>query len=381
MPADTPQQSAGSPAGDPPPAASRLASAAVVLIVGSALAVGGLAVQRRAASGREATSRSAAVAGGAPVKVVSVGLSAKNRHLTLLGEARPFASVTLYAKVSGYLKDVRVDRGDHVVAGAVLATIESPETDRAYSGAQAEYDNKAQIARRVAQLRVKNFVSLQEAEQADAEAAIAKERLGSLEDQKAYETIRAPFDGTVTARFADAGALMQNAANSQTSALPVVTVSQTNRLRVMVYLDQADASAVRAGTPATISFDERPDFHVAARVARVSGELDARTRKMLCELDLDNRGGAIVPGGFVRVTLEVSQVALPEAPSEALIIRKGGTYVGVVGPDGFARVRQVTVAANDGRNVTFTRGVSIGDRLALNVGQGTADSVRVKETP
>jgi RND family efflux transporter MFP subunit len=381
MSADQAVSPAPGGAGPPRPSAARLGLGATFVIVVALLAVIGLALQRRAGAGRDAAARTTAVAAGPPVKVVTVELSPRSRHLALLGEARPFASVTLYAKVSGYLRDVRVDRGDRVAAGTVLATIESPETDRAFAGAKAEYDNKAQVARRVAQLRAKNFVSAQEAEQADAEAAVARERLGAFEDQKAYETLRAPFAGTVTARFADPGALVQNAANSQTSALPVVTVSQTDRLRVMVYLDQADASAVRAGTPATISVDERPDWRVEARIARVSGELDAKSRKMLAEVDLDGRGGAIVPGGFVRVTLDVPQAALPQAPAEALIVRKGGTFVGVVGSDGMVRLRAVRVAANDGRSVTFASGVAVGDRLALNLGAGTGDSVRVQGMP
>jgi RND family efflux transporter MFP subunit len=345
-----------------------------------AAVVGLLAFKSRSKSADETTSRTAAVARGPRVSISTVALSPATRRLVLLGEARPFASVTLYAKVSGYLRDVRVDRGDRVVAGQVIATIESPETDRAYAGAKIDYDNKAQLARRIAQLRAKNFVSAQEAEQAEADAAGARERLGALEEQRAYQELKAPFDGTVTARYADPGALLQSAASSQTSALPVVTVSETRRLRVFIYLDQADAGAVRAGTRAEISLDERPAFHVSTTVARVSGELDGKTRKMLAEIDLADRSGSIIAGGFVRVLLEVPQQALPQAPAEALVVRKAGTLVGVVGDDGIVRLRPVRVESNDGKFVTFASGVHVGDRLALNLGAGTADSARVQGT-
>ncbi len=356
---------------------TRLLVGGAVLIGATALIVATLAFRRQTGSTTDATARAADVARGPRVKLVTVDQSPATRHLALLGEARPFASVTLYAKVSGYLRDIRVDRGDHVAAGALLATIESPETDRALAGAKVDYDNKVQIAHRIAQLRAKNFVSLQEADQAEAEASIARERLGGLQEQRAYQQLRAPFAGTITARFADAGALVQSAATSQTSALPVVTVSQTNHLRVLVYLDQSDAIDVRAGTPAIISLDERPDLQRRTRVARVSGELDAKTRKMMAELDLANLDGAIVPGGFVRVQLDVPQRTLPQAPSEALVVRKTGTFVGVAGTDGIVRLRAVRVATNDGQHVTFASGVNVGERLALNLGAGTGDSLRV----
>jgi RND family efflux transporter MFP subunit len=375
----TPRSTDESGAGNAPtasPTGLRIGALTLILLLSGVVAL--FAFRRNSSVANDATERTVAVGKGATVKIATVDSSPSARHLVLLGEARPYESVTLYAKVSGYLRDVRVDKGSHVGAGDVIATIESPETDRAYAGAKAEYDNKMQIAKRVTQLRAKNFVSAQEAEQAEADAAIAGERLGALQEQRAYETLKAPFAGTVTARFADPGALMQSAATSQTSALPVATVSQTNRLRVMVYLDQGDASAVRAGTRATISLDERPAFHLTAKVARVSGELDAKSRKMLAEIDVPNQDGAIVPGGFVRVTLDLAQPSLPQAPTEALIVRKSGTFVAVVGTNGYARLRPVQVAANDGRTVTFLSGVRTGEKVALSLGAGSGDSVQVQ---
>src|SRR5262249_46655958 len=161
------------------------------------------------------------------IRTTTAQMPTGNPSVELIGEARPFAAVTLYAKVSGYLKSVSVDMGDRVKAGQVLAVIESPETDRAYSAAKEDFDNKQVKAQRIAKLLDKKFASPDEADQARTEAAVARERLAGLEEQRAYETLRAPFDGRVTARFADPGALVQNAASSQTSALPVVTVAQT----------------------------------------------------------------------------------------------------------------------------------------------------------
>ncbi len=350
----------------------------VVLIAGAAASVAILWSRRTASAASDAATRTAQVDAGAVVRTIVAMRSDDVRHVELLGEARPMATVTLYAKVSGYLKTIAVDVGDHVKMGQVVATIESPETDRALLGAKADFDNRAATAARIAKLLDHKYVSPQEAEQAKTDAAVAEQRVASLSEQQAYETLKAPLTGTVTARFADPGALMQSAASSQTSALPVVTVAQTDSLRVLIYLDQADASLVHRGARATIGLTERPDIHIVGTVARVSGELDPKTRKMLVEVDVDNRVGEIIAGSFVQVRLDVPTTARIQAPAEALTVRQGHTLVGVVDPDATIHFREATVLSNDGQTVIFGSGVSAGDRLAINVGSAIADGARVQ---
>ncbi|HXC25493.1 MAG TPA: efflux RND transporter periplasmic adaptor subunit [Gemmatimonadaceae bacterium] len=357
---------------------------AVILLLVAVVAVVALAVRRRTSADQDTSVRVHEVGRGPLVRVTTVKEAPAAEHLDLLGEADPYASVTLYAKVSGYLSSVRVDKGDHVEAGAVLATIESPETDRAYSAVKADYDNKALTASRVDKLLASKLVSPEEAGDARTQATIAHERLAGLSEEQAYEVLRAPFSGTVTARYADPGALMQNAATSQTNALPVVTVSQTNRLRVYVYLDQGDAAHVRRGTHATITLQERPDVHLAATVTRLSGVLDPKTRKMLAELDIDNRDGTIIPGSFVQVLLDLPVPARPQAPAEALIVREGKngaaghSSVAIVGDDNRVHFQDVTVVGNDGRTVIFGSGVIPGDRVALNLGNAVAAGTLIR---
>src|SRR5581483_1675084 len=190
------------------------------IIVGSVVLVGGavafvaiLATHRNARAAKVASTLTSDVASGQIVRTVIADMSGASPTIQLIGEARPFAAVTLYAKVSGYLKNVNVDMGDKVKAGQVVATIESPETDAAYSAAKADYENKQVTAERVAKLLDKKFASPEESDRARTDAAVAHERLAGLEQQRGYELLRAPFAGTVTARFADPGALVQNAAN------------------------------------------------------------------------------------------------------------------------------------------------------------------------
>ncbi|MBI2795272.1 MAG: efflux RND transporter periplasmic adaptor subunit [Gemmatimonadetes bacterium] len=356
----------------------RLARAAVVAALVLTATVPWLAWRRSHGAAADERARVADVAGGPLVRTTTVAVSPPARTLSLLGEARPWASVTLYAKVSGYLRSVQVDKGDRVHAGQVLAEIESPEIDRAWQGAKAEHDNKVAVAARMRTLLEKKLVSPQEAEQAITDAAVAGERLSALAAQREYETLRAPFDGTVTERFADAGALVQSATSSQTSAQPVCTVTQVSRLRVYVYLDQADAAAVHRGIRATVSVAERPGFRRLSEVSRVSGELDPRTRKMLAEVDVDDADQAIVPGGFVQVELEVPMARLPAVPVEALLTRDGQSMVAVVAPDSTIRLQAVHVAANDGKLVTLSSGVAAGTPVVMGPGAWAVDGARVR---
>jgi RND family efflux transporter MFP subunit len=315
---------------------------------------------------------------GPHVEVVVVKKSDPNRTLTLVGEARPFATVTLYAKVSGYMKSIKVDKGDHVKKDQVLAIIESPEIDKNYQGALADSENKSSISRRMNQLRNRSLVSPQEADQADSDAKVAKSRLESLAVQKAYETLRAPFDGTVTSRYADAGALVQNAENSQTSAQPVVTISQVDSLRVYVYVDQKDAAFIQVGGPAQVSVAERPDLHLTAMITRVSGELDPKTKMLLTEIDIDNKQGQLVPGSFVQVTLNLKIPEQLEVPAQSLLIQQGKSFVVTVDDADLIHYKEVKAGDNDGQFVSIYSGVNENERVAVNLGSQWAEGSHIR---
>jgi membrane fusion protein (multidrug efflux system) len=315
------------------------------------------------------------------IHTVSAHKSAANRKITIIGETRPYAAVTLYAKVSGYLKKVYVDKGDKVVKDQTLAIIESPETDREYQGALADARNKRSIGQRMQTLRARNLVSAQESEQAESDAQVSEARLASLAVQKSYETLRAPFSGTVTSRYADAGALVQNAANSQTSALPVVTISDVNRLRIYVYLNQRDATFVNIGDPVKITVAERPGFEVVSSVARISGELDTKTRMLLTEIDVDNEQNNFVPGSFVQVTLQLKTPSLVEIPIEALINRQGKTLAALVKTDNTLTYRNLVLHSNDGQLVAIQSGLEEGDSIALNLGDNFPEGSHVRVMP
>lgn len=318
------------------------------------------------------------LAKGPQVKTAKATLAPAERTVKLLGEARPYAAVTLYAKVSGYLKTVKVDKGDVVRKGQVLAIIESPETDKAYEGALSDARNKKAISDRIAKLLERDLVSQQEADNAKSDAEVASAHLQSAEVLKSYETLRAPFDGTITARFADPGALVQNATASQTSALPVLAISQVTELRVYVYLDQRDAIFVSKGTPVSISLTERPDLNLTGHVARVSGQLDEKTRMLLAEIDLDNKKSDIVAGSLVEVSLNLKTVPGVEVPAEALVLRGGKTMVPVIDQNNEVTYTEVKVVDNSGKSVKVQSGLQEGQTVALNLGNTVADHGKVR---
>ncbi len=337
-----------------------------------------LFVSRSSLAKSEAAARQAAVQAGPRVRVLKATRSAGTRKLQREAEARPFASVTLYAKVSGYLKDIRVDRGDAVEANQVLAVIESPELDRQYEGALADARTKHLIAKRTENLMPSGVVSTQEADVARANAEVAQASVDAFKTQKSYQVLRAPFAGTVTARFADPGALIQSAASSQTSAMPVVTVSQIDRLRVYVYVDQRAAASIRVGDPAEIRAAERPEVVKKGTVARLNHELDPKSKTMLAEIDLDNRDQGIIPGSYVSVTLELSAPRWVEIPAEALIFKGVEPFVAVVDGENRVRYRPVKLADQDGQKAQLFAGLSEGELVAINVGDSVADGDRIQ---
>jgi RND family efflux transporter MFP subunit len=333
---------------------------------------------KRASTSRERQARTAVVARGPTVRTTSVERSPGTRTITLTGETRPFLSVALYAKVSGYLRDVRVDKGDHVKEGQVLAVVASPETDLQVAGAIADAQNKRTIADRDAKLIAQKLIAPEEAQQAATDAQVATTTAGRYEALKEYELIRAPFSGTVTARYADPGALVQNAGGSQTSALPIVEVGTTDSLRIFVYVAQRDAADIHRGAPAMITDPSRPNVQVAGTVTRYTGELDPNTRTLLAEIDLTNRKGAIVPGSFVQVSLGVVGPRYLEIPAAALVVRGEKDYVAVITPNNRVTFREVHVLDTNGVTVRLLDGVQEGERVALNLGDSVPDGQHVQ---
>jgi RND family efflux transporter MFP subunit len=350
----------------------------VAALLATVLGVVGLGSHRRSQAREDAASRTAAIQKGPRVRVAPVKASPGLRRLQLQGEARPFAEVTLYAKVAGFLHDLRVDKGDRVKSGQLIATVTAPEIDHQYAAAVADARNKRVNAKRLGALQPSGVVSQQELDQGRASADVADAAEAALATQRGYRVIKAPFDGIVTARFADPGTLIQSAANGQSGAVPIVAVAKADKLRVYVYVDQASAPFVRAGDAAKITLAERPGWVRQAAVTRTTGSLSPKTRTMQTEVDVENTDGAVVPGSYVDVTLSVRVPSLLEIPAEALVTRGDKTQVAVVDDAGKVHYRSVVIGDDDGQTVRLVSGVSAGDRVALNLGNEVEDGGAVQ---
>jgi membrane fusion protein, multidrug efflux system len=320
------------------------------------------------------------VSQGPAVQVATISQGPKERQISLLGDTRPYQVVTLYGKVSGYVRSINVDRGDHVKTGDVLAEVESAETDRQYDAAVSDMDNKRKNADREHDLVGKGWTSVQSADAASTAYRMAVANVAQLQVMKSYEVLHAPFDGTVTARFVDVGGLVQSSVTNQTSNQPVLTMADMSKLRVDVYVEQADVPYVHVGDMADVADGANAARRVRARIARTSDQLDPRTRTLFVELEVDNSENFLVPGSFAYVTLHVPVASYPEVPVAALIVRGTNTFVADVGKDSLVHLKPVKVANTDGSVASIADGARAGDRVALNLPDEVGDGGKVRPT-
>ena len=351
-----------------------IALAIAILIAGAAALLLRHRQQRRLHA--DGAVRGPAVDGGPRVLVAAAHVTPGARVLTLPGDVRAFFQSTVYAKVSGYVKSMRVDKGDSVRAGQVLAVLESPEVDQQVAAAASDLAIKRRTFDRYRDLVGKDYVSRQDFDTVRAQYEVSQAALRQARALQRYEVLRAPFDGTVTARYVDPGSLIPAATGSTASALPLVDVADLRRLRITLFVQQDGAAFVHEGDPVTIVDDRRPDIEIPARVSRFSRSLDPRSRAMLCEIWLDNRYH-LYPGTFVHVTLHLDAPALPTVPSTALLLRENRMVVAVI-QGGRVRLAPVKLGIDDGQTVQIAHGVKAGDLVALNLPSEVEDGAPVR---
>jgi RND family efflux transporter MFP subunit len=347
------------------------------LTVGAFVAVGYFHFSRNhtVAAAREA--RANTVERGPRVEVVAAVQGPTERTITLLADVRSNATATLYAKVSGYVKSVAVDRGDRVQAGQVVAMIESPEIDQQYAAALTDLEHKRRNLARSKELFANGNTTQVAMLQFETEARVTEANVKGIETIKGYQTIRAPFAGRVTARFVDPGALITNAQTNIVSALPILTVSDDSRLRVFCYLQQQDVPFVNVGDVADVIDASNPERRMQAKISRMTGELDPRTRTMQIEINIDNAEGFLAAGSFANVTLHVPIKSYPQIPVSGLLVRGADNFVAMVEND-MLRWKPIRVASTDGNTVTVAEGLRQGDRVAINLPDEVTDGAKVQ---
>ncbi len=334
-------------------------------------------LERRRLERAETAERQRAAAGGTRVLVARVEKTERGRRVTLPGDVRPFRQATLYAKVSGYVKSMEVDKGDKVRQGQLLATLESPETDEQVLAAKASLRTRRQVADRYRHLVGPGVVSRQDFDQASGDLKVASAQFGQALALERYKSIRAPFDGIVTARYVDPGALLPAATGATASAQALVEVTDMKRVRIYVYLGQPDASFVSERTPVEITSDAHPGNSQRGQVTRIARALDPRTRTMLTEIDLDNQQDWFYPGLFVRVTLELDAPPSLVIPSDAVFLRNGKPEVAVIA-GGQAKFTSIVTGYDNGHQVIVESGLGEGQLVGMHVGDEISDGARVQ---
>jgi RND family efflux transporter MFP subunit len=317
---------------------------------------------------------------GPRVFVTKVVAVPPHRDVSLPAEVRAFFTSTVYAKIPGYLKEMRVDKGDRVQANQILAIIESPETDAQYLGAVSDLRRKGLLHTRLRQLLPGQYVSAQEVADARGAADLARSVRDHLKVLREYEVVRAPFTGLITGRYVDPGALIPAPISATESAMPLVDIADLSRVRIAVYVSQDVSDSVHAGTPVTITQDGRPDLQLSTTITRAAGAVDPRSRMMLCEVWIENEKLRLQAGTFARVTLHLETPPTPTVPDEAVFTRNGVQFVAIVEGNKVHLV-QVKLGVDDGITVQVLEGLKAGDIVALNLRADIEDEGVIQAVP
>jgi RND family efflux transporter MFP subunit len=280
----------------------------------------------------------------------------------------PQQEATLYAKVSGYLKTIKVDKGDEVREGELLAELEVPELLAQQAQAKAElavaHTNFVRIDE--ARQRAPDLVVPQNVDDLRGRWEVAQAKLQGLETLLQYTRITAPFGGVVTARFMDPGAFVaapSGGGAAQTGAL--VTLMDYRRVRVQVAIPETEVLFITNGVPAQLSIEELPGRVIPGSVTRFAHALDPATKTMLAEIELDNPANELRPGAYATVRLEVERKKTALLlPVQAVATEKSGSAVYVIA-EGRARKKPVRIGFNDGTNAEILEGIANGQPVIL----------------
>ena len=332
------------------------------------------------------------------VKTALPKSDAAGQTVSLPGTLQGYVQSPIAARASGYLKRWTHDIGSRVAKGALLAEIEAPEIDQQLSQAIAVREQTASslglaksTRERWEALKKRDAVSQQDLDekrsgevQATANLAAADANVERLRQLEGFKRVVAPFAGVITRRSVDVGDLIEAGGGA---GRVLFTLTQTDPLRVYIYVPQAYSQLVKPGQEVSITQAELRGQVFRGTVARTAGSIDAATRTMQVEIQLPNRDGLLLPGAYVQAALPLAASKALVIPANTLMIRGAGTLVAVVGADGRIKLKPIKVGRNYGQTVEVIDGVSATDQLVLNPSDslGEGDTVTVvpaaKEAP
>ncbi|MES2055402.1 MAG: efflux RND transporter periplasmic adaptor subunit [Pseudomonadota bacterium] len=378
----------------PEPASGSLKKVGIAAAV-VAVGLAGLGIFMRSHSDAQLANWTTAQATPIVTVIQAKGAGASDA-LTLPGNVQAFNSAPIYARTNGYVRRWFVDIGDSVRAGQTLAILDAPEVDQQVEAARADLQTAranralaASTATRWRDLLAKDAVSKQEtdekfgdlaAKSAIANAASANvRRLGALQG---FTRLTAPFSGTVTSRSTQIGALVTSGTAAST---PLFTVADVSRMRIYVRIPQAFSGQIHQGMHASLTVPEFPGRDFDVTLTRSAGAVDPQSGTVLVELQTANDDRALKPGAYAQVKFPVGGGATAglRLPSSALMIGAKGTQVAVVGADGKAQLKTITIGRDDGDSVSISAGLTAADRVIDSPPDSlqSGDPVRITTTP
>jgi RND family efflux transporter MFP subunit len=354
----------------------------VALVVAGAVVITGIATRANSNEKLKQWTMEQAVPN---VSVILPSASGEVSSIDLPARFEAYSRAPIYARVNGYLRNWHADIGTRVKAGQVLAEVETPDLDQKLLQAKADLAT-AKANEALAKTTAERWVSLldsgavspqevdekkgdHDAKQAMTKAAQANvDRLLATRD---FARIVSPFDGTVTARNTDTGALITEGSNNGPA---LFEISDTRKLRLYVNVPQNYVGSIKPGTTAGITVPEQPGKTYAATVESSSRAVDAASGAMLVQLIVDNKDAALLPGGYANVNLRLPKtMAALSIPSSALIFDKTGLRVATVDTDNKAKLKPVTLARDLGKTVELSSGIAGTDRVIENPPDGISD--------
>jgi RND family efflux transporter MFP subunit len=325
------------------------------------------------------------------VRVVTVGASPGNIVVTLPATTAAFADANIYARATGYIGKRSVDIGDHVKQGELLAELGVPELDEQIAQnestleqlkaavqqaeanatlAQATWNRDKPLVRDGWATAHQGDIDVQTVKADEAAVSVAQANVSAqerllrvLHQNRAYALVVAPFDGVITQRNVDVGSLVQGNANTGTFMFEIM---QKDVIRVRVYVPQDAAFGVAPGVVAIVRVPEIPGRTFRGKVTRIAEALQTGTRTLLTEIDISNPDGALQPGTYCTVELNIlSKTPSLLVPADATIFNQNGMQVAVV-KDGTAHIHKVSVTRDLGTQVEVDDGVEQGDLVIIN---------------
>jgi RND family efflux transporter MFP subunit len=382
------------------PDAAPLKKLGLALAVGAVVVAGaGIAWRHHSAASEEGVAAGAAIA---DVAVVHPAASSGDDEIVLPGQVQAWNNAAINARTSGYVKTWLADIGSPVHTGQPLAVLDAPEVDQQLAQAEADYQTalanqnlSATTSKRWTTLLKQDAVSQQETDEKQgdlaAKIALSKAALANVKRLKAtqgFETVYAPFDGIITSRSAQIGALVTT---GNPNAQPLFTVSDVHRIRVYVRVPQNYSAMLHTGISASLVLPEYPNHPFTAELTRSAGAVDTQSGSVLVELQSDNSDRMLKPGAFAQVHFHApgSSGSLT-LPGSAILYGTDGPSVavatGMTGPNGTGQatvaIRPVKITRDDGNIIHVTGPFGPGDAVidsppdAIHAGQ----TVRVTET-